>query len=822
MTRKLSNWILMAALTVGLGLSVTSCKDDNDDKNEENKTEEQKAQEAQEQADVFWDVVGQLTSMDNYTVDYKDKTFEPTIGEPQEGNATIRIVATNDMASAAQRFANLVGLGSDFDLNTTNYEWKNDTVGTLTYHKTDDGQSWATVDVNIKQMPQLQQIIYQSAEQGGLNGSFEGSAYYRFGDVVSRENTDGKTEYWVCVRPAFGKQGKGDSHWITLSPLPEKNLEHIKKYNRDFYIPTGLGTNEEHMQNLAEMLWAMMNPEKWFKNVTENDPPSLFRKGLRMFHDFSHAEDKIKYHNQFFWQRVCEAWESEGLFKKILGFDSDDNHFPFFKYNKYEELFNEDNSSLHLLYSKGKWHNSDYLTLYEYTYKNGDDPWELNMHKATKREVDTNMTNERFDLKSDYTQSAPYLVKPNMFGDDEPRYIIRHATGQELTAKGSKWNYKQPIDGVTPVYVYNRYFYPAGTDGAAPNQHFRDLTIREPEVTPDNNKRAAWNRGEYNGDSFYLPGDVCIDELGSRWFCFMQSGNNTNNNDALLNAPFSYFITFDNIIDEQNDDIDLEIATEGVIPKVMLPILTFINNYSFEQSRQRRIIYNNIKDNTGVDLMKMALIRDTVVTESDTQQQSLRGAICTSVAFLNEDKSQWQLMRIIQNGAYDLRHDRQWYYFFNTKYENSEEPILLSDIANQEKVNRYAPDRWAVLPLHGTEQRLACRTQADGRATNYKNYFWDDGIPQTDATSMWNEPVLIFRVARVYDRGGNHATITGMGRKFSKIILSSLHKDDSDAAVGRLWWPLVSQGAYTMDLMRKNGKVYKWPDWNNDNLVNNE
>jgi len=120
MKKKVFNLLLMAAVVLGLSLCVASCKDD-DDKNE-GKTEEELALEEQQKADMFWDVVGQLTSMDNYTADYQDKTFEPTIGEPSEGNPYVRIVATNDMEAAAMRFANLTG--ADVNENTVSYEWK--------------------------------------------------------------------------------------------------------------------------------------------------------------------------------------------------------------------------------------------------------------------------------------------------------------------------------------------------------------------------------------------------------------------------------------------------------------------------------------------------------------------------------------------------------------------------------------------------------------------------------------------------------------------------------------------------------------------------
>ena len=65
MKYKVFDFLLLAILVFGLGMSVTSCKDDDD-----NKSEEQKAEEAHEKAAKFWDVVGQLVSVDDVTDDY--------------------------------------------------------------------------------------------------------------------------------------------------------------------------------------------------------------------------------------------------------------------------------------------------------------------------------------------------------------------------------------------------------------------------------------------------------------------------------------------------------------------------------------------------------------------------------------------------------------------------------------------------------------------------------------------------------------------------------------------------------------------------------
>ena len=446
----------LCMVLLGLSMSVISCKDDDDEK-----SEEQERQEAQQKADAFWDVVGQLTSTDNYTADYRDKTFEPTIGEPLEGNNTVRVVATNDMASAAARFASLVGVS--IDANTSNYTYSNDDVGTLTYTKTDNGQSWATVDVNIKQLPKLQQIIYRSPEQGGTNASKKGTCYYRFGDVVKKTYKDKdddnkeKTEYWVCVRPAFNPEGKGDSHWITVSQLPKKNVWTYKTKDgqREFALPTGIGKNEEHMQNLAEMLFAITHSDEWEQNVLNNPAPGIFSSGLRMFHDFSHDPDMVKYHSAKFWERVKKAWTDEKLGISNLLFGQ--------SLTELEQAIvgsNSQSKGLYLLVKGYSWWTSTSwnLSLYQYRYENGQGK-ESNMHKVTgMTEIKKNVEKLQTPIN---VMNSPYITNNDFFGSTEARFIIRHATGKELA--GFQPDIYETMqtnnNGITEVYTYNDYYY---------------------------------------------------------------------------------------------------------------------------------------------------------------------------------------------------------------------------------------------------------------------------------------------------------------------------------------------------------------------------
>jgi len=426
MKKKLFHWMLLATMTCGLSLPFVACSDDDDD----NKSEEQQQEEAEQandQANLFWNVVGQLAGTTNYTADYADKTFEPTIGTADEGSQYTRVVALNNMKAAAQSFADLVG--ANIDESTPSFEYKNDAVGTLTYTRVDDGRTFATVDVSIEQMPHLQRIVYMNADQMGDNAAFNGAAYYRFGDVIKQ-----KGKFWVCVRPSFGPEKKSTSHWITVDTLDAKNIKHITKGGKEFWVPTGLGKNKEHMQNLAEMLYAMLKPVEWRKNIEEDAK-------LAMFHDFNHA--KLPYHNVRFWDKVRANWEKENLFLRV------------FHVSEEQMLKAIEGNGLNFLYSGYSWWSSVSwnLSLYQMNYKG------KNMSIATKTERKEDMSeygSTFIDVREEYWNQWTELGK--FFGDEDldhpqPRWIIRHATGEELCVY-DKYNVQEKIDGCDDIYTY--------------------------------------------------------------------------------------------------------------------------------------------------------------------------------------------------------------------------------------------------------------------------------------------------------------------------------------------------------------------------------
>lgn len=465
MMKKVFNWMLIGALMCGLGMSVTSCKDDDDDKDgNENLTPEEAEAKAADDCQTFWDVVSQLTSSDNWTADYKDKTFEPTIGEPSESNPLIRIVRTTDLQSAAERFANLVG-ATDFDENTDTYEWKNDVVGKLTWHKSTDNRSLATVDVDIKQLPKLQQIVYRSPEQSEDNGvAFQGRAYYRFGDVVSRVRPEDKVkEYWICVRPSFGPADKKKSHWVSLTLPPEKELWKYKASNgKDYHFANGLGKDMDNMHNFAEMLFAILRPNDWANNIQKNS-------SLRLFSDF--YQSRYETNNKNFFGRVADAWKNynsedgKDLFQILLGADYS---------TLFQRVYTE---GVSLIYGDLSWMKSISWNAYmqTVTYKNGSGK-KSNMYdcKTDKKGTDmSRFTVDGFQIEKYYKPETPYIQLRDFFGDDNTYYVIRHKEGSELCAGGAAYDPKTAIYGVTEEYRYYDYY------------NMTDQLGLPPEVTPE-------------------------------------------------------------------------------------------------------------------------------------------------------------------------------------------------------------------------------------------------------------------------------------------------------------------------------------------------
>ena len=730
---------LFGAILCSLSLSVTSCKDGDSEP-----SAEEKAQQAQEQADIFWGVVDELAGVDAITDDYQNKTFEPIIGVPSEDNPLYRIVSTNDMETAVSRFNQLIG-EDKIDESTAEYTYQNDAVGKLTYRKSTDGKSWATVDVSIKQMPRLERIIYMAPSQGDNNGAFEGTAYYRFGDVVEKTNADGGYEYWICVRPCFGPEKKEHSHWVTVSPLPKKNVWKYKGSNNiEYALPTKLGDNEEHAQNFAEMLYAICFPEQWEQNIINNQN----NKKMRMFHDFD--KSKLKYHSKYFWQRVQYGWvDDQNMFNKIFGVDN---------MAKLQEMLTSDDG-LNLLTKGYSWITkglgaTNSPTLYRYRFVNGAGN-KSNMHqrvggnsiiKYASVKAEVIKSKIPLNVVDDLDENFIGWKVPEFFGTENEHYIIRHATGAELSSTG-KEDKKMALDGVTEVYRYNQYYGISNLDA-------------DPE-TFDKNGNAS---GSFTRRGFYEFGDVVTDENDCRWFCAQISSFGVA--DSPDNSHYAYFVSFDSKALGKGDVIKERVPKKDLAAQILFNLdLWFHTATGFLNHPTDRtpIFLKNIEDHADVSLFELFVQRDTLFQTSKDGLKNILNDFTSTI--YRDDNDRYCVLRLVADYTKEQPNgSRDMSWLFSDSYSaDPTRTMYVDDLVDEEMIRQYADDKWVYLPWYDlkTGERLASKgKRTEEECANFPSpwaYLYTKGAStlykNCEQVNMYREPLYIFTVKRVKDVG---------------------------------------------------------------------
>ena len=816
---KIFNLWLMAALVCGLSLSVSSCKDDDDD----SKSEEQLQQEQAEKASKFWSVVGQLVSSDSYDADYQDKTFEPTYGIADSQEPLTRIVETNDMQTAASYFADLISVvdGSAIDENTPTYTYSDPEVGTLAYTRGGTANEWATVDVSIKQLPRLRKIVYRQGGEG-TNGNFPGKAYYRFGDVVSRTNKDGQTEYWICVRPAFSPEDKSDSHWVCLNTVPVKNQYHVSGSNgKNYYVPTGVGTNNKNMQNLAEMLYAIVHPQQWYTNADHyhTDGKLWGFSGLPIFNDFKKAN--LMYHNQYFWQKVADGWEKHDIARRAMNTDLG------------KLAGNIDHKGITLLYNGYSWWSktSWNCTLYQASYTNGTSNDKLNLHNVVFTKPEKNMKSIQFDCREMGDNTENYQ---GFFGDDKLRWVIRHATGEELNG-GTKLAPTAPLQGAGIKTVYRYYDeYKDEWNKNGPNGK-----SNTPEVTAD---PADISNAPMSVTGVYQWGDVleCIED-GTKWFCLLGKPES----DVIpCEDQEATFVSLD--IPEYNGVKAQGLPTEAELPEYAYRFLSFLQSLNTANQREYILdpwangqlgkIGEHIKQYAGVDLYDLILIVDSVWRFKDKKGKYLdseSSSILTNMAYDDGSNDHQAVARIIHDytQAGGMRNTcdgttadgknwqyRDWYYRIYKHYElfdtsrqtalpagwdqleatawqwlwpTSDTRITLQDLTNQELVTRYAAaDKWVRLPIktgkNTISERRTPRTQAE-TAVSPADFFYKNRKFATAKRNMWNEPVLFMRFAKIKDPGQRTLNLVSTDGRHFKVVHLQNDKTMYNVSLSSMW-----------------------------------
>ncbi len=455
MKKNLMNWMLTATLLLGIGTFGTACSDDDDDKENNEQPAGGVSTLDNDEADAAWRWLSQLSNVEALSNDWATKTYEPTVGEPSEQNQNTRIVVVSDLDEAKALFANLADIDPS-QLSGT-YTATQAGVGTLTWTPSAAGaQNLAEVTVDTKLIPTLQRIVYCTEEQRGENGWFspnvDGTAYYRLGDVIC----DYQGYYWVCVRPAFKQEDKGKSHWINiinasetgkkgnygdLVPMPEENIYSgynlLDKYTRRvILLPYQLAYSREHMNNLTNLLWALLNPDGFRDKMDVNGK----KNGLGGF--------DYKYHGHTFLKSVAEYWDQP------VSSCGDRTIWQLLFNRSHEDMAKLQN--IRLLYKGYQWRVG--RTGYTFEFHSIKDEFNLNTpgsesgDKVLNRFADDGYDVRRYCGDPD-AQNSFAKMNDQFIGNATYYYVVRYKTGDQIEG-GSVSPYNK-IYHSDDVYRYN-------------------------------------------------------------------------------------------------------------------------------------------------------------------------------------------------------------------------------------------------------------------------------------------------------------------------------------------------------------------------------
>lgn len=764
MKKSIYHSLLTGICLMTLAWSFSACTDDDD---EPSAAEQSKEQAVVDERDAAWQVLSQLVDPKTAGDDWTQQTFEPAIGTADESNPLRRIEMTNTLANAAQRFANIVGLET-LDSTTTTYTYSNPQLGTLTYQRSDDGRSLATVTVNIKQLPGLQQIVYRNPEQSGENGwlsKFNGRAYYRFGDVVCKVNSVMDREYWVCVRPSLGYEGKGDSHWITLSRLsPETQKEKTVK-GRTFVMPKGLGEDKENVENLGEMLTSLLNQDAWYNYFRDAEEADY------AFHDLDWS-NYFAYNNEYFWTIVREAWDKLEVPSYILG--------P--GYSNCRDLKTLiQQHGLRLIYGDPSWS----WFGYKCTFKQATMSQYNQLLKPTYDKVTKDMAQcQAFDAYrfEEADQRA-------FFGDEHPRWFIRHATGKELA--GGKYDAQKPLSAysqsVSDVYVYYRYIAERGTEPF-------DLKASPEETTMTD---AYFPNGFTNGKRGYFAyGDVVKDDKNNRWICIQPAFPQENYNSA-------YFISFDKATKSNGVADFTQLPTLEQAMQIAFNIWNGTQNCAFVPQSNSPLYssYLSMKD-ADFDFNKYLALREIITNNEFKDSRAI------NIMYKDAQTGKpciFRYYKLVDNKKSIFTDDTAIQHHLYTCYVKdlltNPRKMTLADLSNQQIVDQYANESfvnwpWVVYDIDNTHKQAVEEHRQSQSAGGSDDVFKDQneandkvydmhqtvyrwytipsqGIRQTTeptnnkqwkvdldfdisdgkGLNMYNEPVLVFAVKRAVDNG---------------------------------------------------------------------
>ena len=194
--------MLMAVLTVGLSLAVTSCKDD--DKSDNNG--ENMEQLESTGGDLTMDEVQLSSLISNFSAvqadellaqsGWQQKTYDVDFGMVlDESRPTVRTVEVGTLEEADEEACALLDqLGIDFQ-SPAGFTFANAQVGTVSYQHGGgtDANTLAVINLDVKQLPGISQLRLVKTMPANAGDA----PRYHLGDIIRKK---GDQRLWLCVR----------------------------------------------------------------------------------------------------------------------------------------------------------------------------------------------------------------------------------------------------------------------------------------------------------------------------------------------------------------------------------------------------------------------------------------------------------------------------------------------------------------------------------------------------------------------------------------------------------------------------------------------
>ncbi len=260
------------ALGLGLSLSLGSCKDnDLADGGNQNGNGTIETEADAQKYETLQTLLGALANVDSLPNNWNSTnyTVTPTVGVVKDdAEAHVRYVVTSSQEEADRIYRSY--LSKDVTGTPTNDSWQQDGIGSMQFQLGNTTDLYATLKVNVQQIPTLEEIRFVPAEALGNNAfSFlkPKGCYYSFGDVIYQEKGN-QSAFWVCVRPCSKEESLRKTHWCTFQLVPANSKVDDPNYEmvaEGKYLPTNLSNNksdaERMVQNFFNVLRLISNPE---------------------------------------------------------------------------------------------------------------------------------------------------------------------------------------------------------------------------------------------------------------------------------------------------------------------------------------------------------------------------------------------------------------------------------------------------------------------------------------------------------------------------------------------------------------------------------